>query len=254
MDPIGRARPGIATLSVVIPCFNEAATIDAIVERVVASPVALAKQLIVVDDGSSDGSAAIIARLPARYSGRSGVSIVVERHQVNRGKGAAVRTALARATGDVIVIQDADLEYDPADYPALLQPILEGTSRVVYGSRRASRTFSLGEPRHWRFIAAARMLTRVVNVLFNSTLTDYATGYKAFTREVANRLALRADGFEICAEMTAQILKLGYRIAETPIRYHPRTVAEGKKIRAPDGWRAVWTLARERLGDRRPIS
>jgi glycosyltransferase involved in cell wall biosynthesis len=249
MNPRGDARPPTqkTTISIVIPCYNEAATIDEVVRRVIEAPVALRKELIVVDDGSTDGSAAIIGGLPSKYRDKTGASIVLARHATNRGKGAAVRTALARASGEVILIQDADLEYDPSDYPALLKPILDGVCPVVYGSRSANRPFTLREPRHWRFIAAAWILTRIVNVLFDARLTDYATGYKAFTREVAGRLSLRADGFEICAEMTAQILKLGYPIAETPIRYRPRTVAEGKKIRAPDGWRAAWTLVRERV-------
>jgi glycosyltransferase involved in cell wall biosynthesis len=234
------------TLTILIPCFNEVSTIETVVARAIEAPIRLAKELVVVDDGSTDGSAAVIDRLPATYQDRPHTSVIVERHARNRGKGAALRTALARASGDVIIIQDADLEYDPGDYPALLAPIMDGSNQVVYGSRRASRHFTLREPRHWPFIAAAWGLTRLANALFGAHLTDYATGYKAFTREVADRLALRSEGFEVCAEMTARILKLGYAIAETPIRYRPRTVAQGKKIRAPDAWRAAWTLVRER--------
>jgi dolichol-phosphate mannosyltransferase len=246
MDPRRASRPVARSLTIVIPCFNEVGTIEAVVERVMRSPVSLAKQVIVVDDGSTDGSGAVIDRLLDTYDGRPDACVLVERHATNRGKGAAVRTALARATGDAIVIQDADLEYDPADYPALLRPILDGTSDVVYGTRLASRRLSLREPGHWAFIAAAWSLTRVVNAFFGARLTDYATGYKAFTADVGQRLALRSEGFEVCAEMTAQILKHGYQIVETPVSYHPRTVAEGKKIRASDGWRALRTLARER--------
>ena len=234
------------TLTIVIPCFNEAATLETIVARALDSPVQLRKEIIVVDDGSTDESSGIAGRLPLKYRDRPDASIVVARHASNRGKGAALRTALARATGDIIVIQDADLEYDPQDYPALLAPILEGATEVVYGTRRGSRRFSLSEPGHWRFIAAARLVTSLANVLFGARLTDYAAGYKAFTRRAADRLALQSEGFEVCAEMTARFLKLGYRIVETPIRYQPRTVAEGKKIRAPDGWRAIRTLVRER--------
>jgi glycosyltransferase involved in cell wall biosynthesis len=240
---VDRARP---TLTVVIPCFNEAATLETIVARAIDSPVRLQKEIIVVDDGSTDESTAIVDRLPQKYRDRPDASIIIERHPANRGKGAAVRTALARATGDIIIIQDADLEYDPQDYPALIDPILQGSSDVVYGTRRESRHLSLHEPRHWHFIAAARIVTSIANVLFGARLTDYATGYKAFTRRAAERLALRTSGFEVCAEMTGRFLKLGYPIVEIPIRYQPRTVAEGKKIRTADGWKAIWTLVRER--------
>jgi hypothetical protein len=129
----------------------------------------------------------------------------------------------------------------------LLAPILAGACDVVYGTRRAARRLSPREPRHWRFIAASWTLTRIVNLLFGARLTDYATGYKAFTNAVAQQLTLRSEGFEICAEMTAQFLKLGHPIVEAPIRYRPRTIAQGKKIRAPDGWRALRTMVRERV-------
>jgi glycosyltransferase involved in cell wall biosynthesis len=236
----------VPTLTIIIPCFNEASTLETIVARANDAPVLLKKEIIVVDDGSTDESAAIADRLPVKYRDRPDATIVVARHPVNRGKGAAVRTALAKASGDVILIQDADLEYDPRDYPALIDPILSGKADVVYGTRRSVRRFSLNEPRHWRFIAAGRMVTWIANLLFGARLTDYATGYKVFSRRAAARLALQTGGFEICAEMTAQFLKLGYAIVETPIRYQPRTVAEGKKIRAPDGWRAIRTLVREK--------
>ena len=234
------------TLSIIIPCFNEASTLETIVGRAIDAPVPLQKEIILIDDGSTDESGVIIDRLPVKYHERPDATIVVERHPTNRGKGAAVRTALARATGDIILIQDADLEYDPRDYPALIAPILGGATDVVYGTRRDSRPLSIREPGHWRFIAAGRLVTAFANLLFRSRLTDYATGYKVFTRRAAARLVLQSRGFEVCAEMTAQFLKLGYPIVETPIRYQPRTIAEGKKIRAPDGWRAIVTLFRER--------
>ena len=246
MHPASTPRPALASLSILIPCYNEAGTVESVISRAAESEIGLRKELIVVDDGSTDGSAAIIAGMQDRYRERGDAAIVVERHAVNRGKGAALRTALARATGDAVLIQDADLEYDPADYPALLAPILAGDAAIVYG-RRQSRRFRINQPRQWRFIAAAWTLTRLANVLFGARLTDYATGYKVFTRGVANRLSLRAEGFEIDAEITAQALRMGCRIVEVPIRYQPRSVAQGKKIRAVDGWRAAATLVRERF-------
>lgn len=246
MPPASAPRPALSSLSILIPCYNEASTVETVISRVVELEIDLRKELIVVDDGSTDGSAAIIAGVLDIYRDRGDATIVVERHAANRGKGAAVRTALARATGDAVLIQDADLEYDPADYPALLAPLIAGEAAIVYGSRQ-TRRFRIDQPRQWRFIAAARTLTRLANVLFGARLTDYATGYKLFTRDVAERLSLRSDGFEIDAEITAQALRRGYRIVEVPIRYQPRSVAQGKKIRAVDGWRAAATLVRERF-------
>jgi len=237
------------TLSIIVPCFNEAATIATIVERVVDAPVSLHKQLVVVDDGSTDGSAEIVRRLPAKYAGRDDVDVIAEFHDANRGKGRAVRTGLARATGEIVVIQDADLEYDPRDYPSLVAPIVDGASFVVYGSRRWQRQFAAAHPGHWRFALGNWLITRATNVLFGANLSDQSTGYKVFHRSVAERLALTSDGFEVCAEITARVRKLGYRIRETPVAYRPRTVREGKKIRASDGWRILATLVRQRLTD-----
>ncbi len=205
------ARGGTRTLSIVIPCFNEAATIETIVTRAIDAPVELRKELVIVDDGSTDASPSIIERLPRQDSQRSDVSFVLARHEVNRGKGAAVRTGIGRATGEVILIQDADLEYDPRDYPALLQPILDRRASMVFGTRRDSRRLSRAEPGQWRFIAAAWLLTQMANLLFGARLTDYATGYKAFTKELADRLDLRADGFEIDAEIVARVRTLRIR-------------------------------------------
>ena len=232
-------------LSVLIPCFNEAATLETIVDRAVGVPINLRKEIVIVDDGSTDGSSNLVRQLPGTYRG-SGVSIVAEFHPVNRGKGAAVRTALSKATGDILIIQDADLEYDPHDYPAMIEPILRGKSSVVYGRRRRDARFTRDHPGHWRFAAGNWVITLLTNSLYGSRLSDQSTGYKAFTRAVADRLQLRSDGFEICAEITARVRTLGYSIVEVPVAYRPRTVREGKKIRAVDAWRAVRTLIAHR--------
>jgi dolichol-phosphate mannosyltransferase len=235
-------------LSIVIPCFDEASTIDTIVARAIdAPPVHARKEIIIVDDGSTDASPSIVEGLPRRYADRPDIAFVLLRHPSNRGKGAALRTGLARATGDVIIIQDADLEYDPQDYPKLIGPIAAGRASAVFGTRRDCRRLSRTQPRHWRYIAAARLLTGLANALFGTKLTDYATGYKAFARSAAEALRLTTDGFEVDAEITARLRKLGYEIVEVPIRYQPRTVSEGKKIRSMDALRAAWTMVRERM-------
>jgi glycosyltransferase involved in cell wall biosynthesis len=239
--PDSDARP--ALFSIVVPCFNEASTLARLLSLVVDSPIALSREIVIVDDGSTDASPEIVERFA---DGRpAGVRVITLRHQTNQGKGAALRTALAHVTGDVIVIQDADLEYDPSDYSNLLAPILAGTADVVYGTRRAQRSLAGSAFSQWRFILAAWSVTQLANLLFRARLTDYATGYKMFTRRVSDRLELRSTGFEVDAEITARVRKLGYEIVEVPIRYRPRTVAEGKKIRGIDGWRALRTLIKE---------
>ena len=243
MEPTRGNDARLALLSIVVPCFNEAATLERLLSLVLQSPVTLAKEIIVVDDGSTDESPAIIDRFVGNRP--PNVHVVAVRHQINRGKGAALQTALARATGDVVVIQDADLEYDPGDYAGLLAPILSGEADAVYGTRHSQRRLSDSPINQWRFIVAAWTVTQVANVLFRARLTDYATGYKMFTRQVADRLELRSTGFEVDAEITARVRKLGYDIIEVPIGYRPRSVAEGKKIRGIDGWRALMTLFRE---------
>jgi hypothetical protein len=154
---------------------------------------------------------------------------------------------MSRATGDIILLQDADLEYDPADYPALIEPIVQGRSHVVYGRRRWDRQFAPGRPARWPYAAGNWLVTRLTNALYGTRLSDQSTGYKAFSREVAGRLRLTADGFDVCAEITAQVRKLGYEIVETPVDYRPRGAGEGKKIRAVDGLRVIRTLVRQRL-------
>ena len=220
-------------LSVVIPVFNERPTIEQILSRVRA--VAIDKEIIVVDDRSTDGTREFLAALPAADDLR------VFFQDENRGKGAAVRRGFAVASGEVIVIQDADLEYDPQDYAKLIEPIDHGLADVVYGSR------FLGWPRRvlrFRHQLANRFLTMLSNVATDLNLTDMETCYKMMTREVAKTLRLRSDRFGIEPEITAKIAHLGYRVYEVPISYHGRDYWEGKKIGWKDGVAAIWTIAR----------
>ncbi len=226
------------TLSVIIPCYNEKATIKTITERVIA--VEKAAEIIIVDDGSTDGTREILGTL------QNHPLVRVIYHKRNQGKGAALRTGFAAAQGDVILIQDADLEYDPRDYPALLRPIEEGIAKVVYGSRfrgGPSKTMFF-----WNMIAN-KLLTLMTNILYNTILTDMETCYKVFRREVVQQIPLRARGFEFEPEITAKVLKRGHRIYEVPISYNGREWEEGKKIKWYDAPKAAWTLLRYRFMD-----
>jgi len=239
-------------LSVVMPVYNELDTVAEILRRVRAvdlavnvgfgaesgSVVVLDREIVVVDDGSTDGTGELLRQLQGQ------ADTLVVRHERNQGKGAAVRTGLEHATGDVVLIQDADLEYDPRDYPALLQPILENRSQVVYGSRfRGGPTRAMF---FWHMIGN-RFLTLVTNLLYDSILSDMETCYKVFTREVVDQLDLKASGWGFDPEITAQILKLGYRIYEVPITYTGREFHEGKKIGWRDGLTVLWTLLKVRF-------
>jgi dolichol-phosphate mannosyltransferase len=222
-------------LSVIMPVYNERGTIEEILRRVCAA--ALDKEIIVVDDGSSDGTRQYLAGLD-----EEGIKVVF--HARNRGKGGAVRTGLAHATGEVVIIQDADLEYDPGDYPALLEPIRQGQAQVVYGSRLLGpgRAHSSAA-----FYWGGRLITLATNILFNSRLTDEPTCYKVFKREVLESIAFISDGFEWEPEVTAKLLRRGVRITEVPISYHPRKKDQGKKIKPLDGLKALTTLLRYRF-------
>jgi glycosyltransferase involved in cell wall biosynthesis len=225
-------------LSVIVPVYNEAANIREILKRVQATK--LAKEILIVDDGSTDGTRDILKKL----DGKSGVQVIL--HQKNLGKGAAVITGLKAAKGDVLLIQDADLEYHPRDYPALLQPIKEGVADVVYGSR------FLGGPHRvtmfWHLVAN-QLLTLMTNILYNTILTDMETGYKVFRRKVIENMSLRAKRFDFEPEFTAKVLKRNYRIFEVPISFNPRDYSQGKKIGLKDAFAAVWTLLKYRIMD-----
>lgn len=225
-------------LSVIIPCYNEQNTISAIIERVRA--VKLASEIIVVDDGSTDGTRDVLAGI------ERGDDVKILLHERNMGKGAAVQTGFRAATGDVFLIQDADLEYDPRDYPVLLKPIEEGISKVVYGSR------FLGGPRKAMFfwnMVGNRMLTLVTNLLYDSILSDMETCYKVFRAEVVREIPLRSRRFDFEPEVTAKVLKRGHRIYEVPISYNGREYNEGKKISWRDGVVALGVLVRYRFVD-----
>lgn len=223
-------------LSVIIPCYNEESTIEEIVRQVQAT--GRADEIVLVDDGSTDATRELVGRL----NGHGGVKVVS--HDQNKGKGGAVRTGLQHATGDVLLIQDADLEYDPRDYGALLQPIEEGKARAVYGSR------FLGGPHRTMFfwhMLGNRFLTLVTNILFDTILSDMETGYKVFTADISAGLDLKSSGWGFDPEITAKILRQGVRIYEVPISYAGREFHEGKKISWRDGITVLWTLIRYRF-------
>jgi glycosyltransferase involved in cell wall biosynthesis len=233
----------VKKLSILIPVYNEKPTILAVLEAVARAPAAgLDKELIVVDDGSTDGSREILMQLdPSKYQ----ASIYF--HEKNQGKGAALRTAQGYATGDIIIIQDADLEYDPEQYPQLLKPILEGRADVVYGSRLAggsiTRAFKIA---HY---FGNKFLSLLTNILYNCTLTDMETCYKVFKADIFKRITIKSNRFDFEPEITAKVLKQGVRLYEMPINYYGRDYAEGKKITWRDGFAAIWALIKFRFVD-----
>lgn len=225
-------------LSVIIPVYNEVDNINEIIKRVQAQK--LANEIIIVDDGSSDGTRDRLKEL----DGKKKVRVIL--HERNLGKGAAVVTGIKASRGDVLLIQDADLEYDPRDYPHILKPIEEGLADVVYGSR------FLGGARRvamfWHMIAN-KLLTVMTNILYDTILTDMETGYKVFRRNVIEGITIRAKRFDFEPEFTAKILKRHYRIFEVPITFNPRDYSQGKKIKLKDAFEAVWTLLKYRFVD-----
>ncbi len=227
------------TLSIVMPVYNERNTIEEILSRVKSTD--LVNEIVIVDDGSIDGTRDILQKIQAAHPK---VQLIL--HEKNKGKGAAVRTGIEAASCDLVLIQDADLEYDPRDYPALLKPISDGVADVVFGSR------FLGAPHRsamfWHMVAN-KLLTFMTNILYNSILTDMETGYKLFRREIIQSIPIRANRFDFEPEITAKLLKRNLRIVEVPISFYPREYADGKKIGLKDAFEAVWTLLKYRFID-----
>jgi glycosyltransferase involved in cell wall biosynthesis len=223
-------------LSVIVPVFNERTTVAEVLRRIRAVELPVDIEVVVVDDGSSDGTDKVLAAL-----GDSTVRII--NHRRNQGKGAAIRTGMEAVRGDLVLIQDADLEYDPADWPRLLDPILRGKARVVYGSRFTGERKNM-LPLHW---IGNRFLSLVTNVLYSSTLSDMETCYKLFDRQVLEGITIESDKFNFEPEITAKVLRRGFRIYEVPISYAGREVDEGKKITWRDGFGALQALVKYRF-------
>jgi len=228
------------TLSIIVPVYNEEQTIGEVVERIRCVEIGeVRKEIIIANDGSSDGTRRVIDESAWRHDPR----VHVYDSPINLGKGAAIRLGLSHATGDILLIQDADLELDPQEYGGLLKPILEGHAQVVYGSRFLRRTVTIP----FRTRIANRLLTWMTNVLYGARLTDMETGYKVFTREALAGVRLRCVGFDFEPEITARLLRAGRRIVEVPIGYHPRRADEGKKIQWIDGVDALYVLLKCRV-------
>ncbi len=226
-------------LSIIIPVFNEEKTIEEILRRIFIQDTGVwEKEIIVVDDGSEDNSKLKVKSFKSKYP-----DLKLLEHQTNLGKGAAIRTGLKASTGDAVLIQDADLEYNPADWPSLLKALENSETKTVYGSRE------LHPERHgyFHFVWGVRLLTSFTNLLYGSRLTDIYTCYKLLRREVLENLNLKSSGFEIEAEITCKILKAGIPIKEVPIRYIPRKFSEGKKIKIRDGIIGLWTILKNRF-------
>ena len=232
-------------ISVIIPAYNEKDTILKIIKLVKA--VKISKEIIIIDDFSKDGTREILKKIKDE-------EVKVLFHEKNYGKGHALRTGIKYATGDIIIIQDADLEYDPQDYPKLIAPIVAGKTKVVYGTRFPRKKdkwfpffhyFSLSNP----YYLANKILTTTTDILYLTNITDEPTCYKVFDASVFKSINLKCERFEFCPEVTAKVRKAGYKIYEVPIKYYPRSIKEGKKIKLSDAFDAMWTLIKYRFND-----
>ncbi len=241
-------------LSAIVPVYNEKETVVELIERTRRVPVD--KEIVVIDDGSSDGTSALLQK---QYSNTEGVKLLF--HKKNQGKGSAIRTGIAAATGDILIMQDADLEYDPQDFLTILRKFDDKAVHVVYGSRfqgYKKRDFikmwvqnrffgAKHEIKRLHLFFGVQTLNLLANILFSAKITDEATCYKAFRREVLSKISLKCKRFEFCPEVTAKVRKAGYIIHEVPISYHPRSAQEGKKLNWTDGFDAIWTLIKYRF-------
>jgi glycosyltransferase involved in cell wall biosynthesis len=225
-------------VSILIPVYNEKSTIETVIHRALSANLGAEKELIVVDDASIDGTRDVLKP----FMGRTDIHVFF--HETNRGKGAAIRTALQYATGDIFLIQDADLEYDPADYPRLLEQIINGNADVVYGNRFHGETHRV---LYFWHAVGNRLLTLISNMITNLNLSDMEVGYKVFRADILRAIRLQSDRFVFEPEVTAKISRLSCRVYEVPISYHGRTYAEGKKITWRDGAAALWHLVRYRV-------
>ncbi|MBI5476765.1 MAG: glycosyltransferase family 2 protein [Ignavibacteriales bacterium] len=225
-------------LSVIIPVYNEERSLKQLLDKVLN--VKLEKEIIIIDDYSTDNSRKIIEE----YSKHSDIKTVF--HKKNSGKGKAIRSGIEHITGDVVIIQDADLEYEPEDYPKLIQPIIDGKTNVVYGSRELGTTH---QHSYFSFYIGGKFLSWLTNILYESNITDEPTCYKVFKADLLKSVNLKCERFEFCPEVTAKVLKRGEQIVELPIHYYPRTKNEGKKIKWKDGIEAIWTLLKYKFVD-----
>lgn len=223
-------------LSIIIPCYNEKKTILEILNRVKNVKLDVKKEIIIVDDFSNDGTRDILKKLDDQ-------KIKIVYHSKNMGKGHAIRTGLKHAKGEIIIIQDADLEYNPKDYSSLIKPIMDGRAQVVYGSRNLRKN----KRSYFSFYLGGILLSRLANILYGTKITDESTGYKVFRSEIIKNMDLRCERFEFCPEISAKIAKKGIKIHEVPISYNPRKKRDGKKIGRRDGAMAIWTLIKYRF-------